>query len=265
VLPGIAPLSDAVPQEMGGFRPGAGQPAARQIGLVKRNEDGIRLPARRAPLQLIVRELGRVDRGGGRSRAGRDTWREIGVKPFSKPSQLTVFRNRIFSGETMVAIAKGLDDGLVTADRPPLSSPRPASSNTSGRNGDSTPRPRQGRRGAGHAAGRELLRLNNAWLAAGSRDERRKIWEDILATQTAMKVLSIGLVAGVPQPVVIGKHLRNIPADRGLQLGSRSAFRDLSPDTFWFSNDAQAALPPAGRSAELTRTNRCSATSSGAS
>ena len=45
----------------------------------------------------------------------RDSWRQIGIKLFTKPSQREVFRNRIFAGETLMSIDKGVENGLVTA------------------------------------------------------------------------------------------------------------------------------------------------------
>ena len=35
--------------------------------------------------------------------AKRDSWRRIGIKLFAKPSQLTLFRRRVFSGEILFA------------------------------------------------------------------------------------------------------------------------------------------------------------------
>src|SRR3546814_388709 len=50
----------------------------------------------------------------------RDSWRQIGVKLFTKPLQREMLRNRIFSGETVMAISFGSENGIPT----PLSSPQ---------------------------------------------------------------------------------------------------------------------------------------------
>jgi peptide/nickel transport system substrate-binding protein len=213
-----------------------------ELGLTQRNDEGIRLLPDGRPLQLIVESSGESTEESDVLELVGDTWREAGIKLFSKPSQLTVFRNRIFSGETMVAIAKGYDDGLVTADMPPLEF-TPTSQQqyqwpkwgqhveTKGRAGEAPDMP----------VGQELTRLLNAWLTAGSHDQRREIWENILAINCD-EVLTIGLVAGVPQPVVVNKHLRNIPQDGIYNWDPGAHFGIYHPDSFWFANDAQAGL-----------------------
>ena len=215
-----------------------------ELGLTQRNDDGIRLLPDGRPLELIVESSGESTEESDVLELVGDTWREAGIKLFSKPSQLTVFRNRIFSGEAMIAIAKGYDDGLVTADMPPLEF-TPTSQQqyqwpkwgqhveTKGRAGEAPDMP----------VGQELTKLFNAWLNAGSHDQRREIWEQILAL-SCDEVLTIGLVAGVPQPVVVNKHLKNVPADGIYNWDPGAHFGIYRPDSFWFANDAQAALPP---------------------
>src|SRR3546814_1190814 len=45
----------------------------------------------------------------------RDSWRQIGVKLFTKPSQREVLRNRIFAGDTVMAIWYGSENGIPTS------------------------------------------------------------------------------------------------------------------------------------------------------
>jgi len=246
-LPDRPSIRRSYRKKMGGFRPGAGQPAARRDRPRETQRGRDPVAARRAArCKLIVESSGESTEEADVLELVGDTWREIGVKPFSKPSQLTVFRNRIFSGETMVAIAKGLDDGLVTADRPPLEfTPTSQQANTSGRNGTHAGDQRQGRRRRRtcRRAG-SCCASTTRGLPAGSRDERRKIWEDILALNCD-EVLSIGLVAGVPQPSS-SASICAISRPTGSTVGIPERISGFyHPDTFWFSNDAQAALPPA--------------------
>ncbi len=179
-----------------------------------------------------------------------DTWREVGIKLFTKPSQRDVFRDRIFSGEAMMAISFGHRQrprhprhaaARVRADHP--------GSSCNGRNGASIAETK-GR--AGEAPdmpmGTEMRSLLSAWFNAGTHEERRKIWEDILAIN-ADQVTSIGLVAGVPQPVVVSNRLRNVPAEGIYSWDPGAHFGIYHPDSFWFATDEQAAITPAGSSA----------------
>ena len=49
----------------------------------------------------------------------RDSWRKIGVDMFTKPSELEVFRNRIFAGESIMSVWTGMDNGFPSADMSP--------------------------------------------------------------------------------------------------------------------------------------------------
>ena len=49
-----------------------------------------------------------------------DEWRAIGIRVFTKPSALDVFRNRIFAGQSMMSVWTGFDDGIATADAMPF-------------------------------------------------------------------------------------------------------------------------------------------------
>ncbi len=220
-----------------------------ELGL-KRGGDGIRLLPDGRPLQIIVETAGESTEESDVLELVRDTWGEAGIKLFSKPSQLHVFRDRIFAGETMMAISKGLENGLVTADTPPMEF-APTSqqqlqwpkwgqyAETKGRAGEAPDMP----------VGRELLTLLDAWFKAGSTAERAAAWGSILALR-ADAVLDIGLVAGVPQPVVVSNKLRNIPEDGIYNWDPGAHFGMYHPDSFWFAGDEQAsAAPPAATKA----------------
>jgi hypothetical protein len=42
----------------------------------------------------------------------RETWREVGIKRFPKPTQRDVLRNRVFSGEALVSVWSGIENGI---------------------------------------------------------------------------------------------------------------------------------------------------------
>ena len=48
-----------------------------------------------------------------------EAWLDLGIKIHTRPSQREVFRNRIFSGETLMSIWYGLENGIPTADMSP--------------------------------------------------------------------------------------------------------------------------------------------------
>ena len=217
-----------------------------ELGLTKRDGGGTRLLPDGRPLQIIVETAGESSEESDVLELVRDTWSEAGIKLFSKPSQLNVFRDRIFAGETMMAISKGLENGLVTADTPPMEF-APTSqqqlqwpkwgqyAETKGRAGEAPDVP----------VGKELLGLLDTWFQADSTAERAKAWESIL-TVRADAVLDIGIVAGVPQPVVINNKLRNVPEEGIYNWDPGAHFGMYHPDSFWLSDDEQAsAAPPA--------------------
>ncbi len=215
-----------------------------EIGLGHRDADGVRLLADGRPLQIIVESSGKLSEEADVLELIRDTWREAGIKLFTKPSQLTVFRNRVFSGAAMMAIAKGLDNGLVTADMPPtefcpvdqqqLEWPKWGQFfQEKGRIGEAPDMP----------FGRALLDLYEAWFAADSGPQRASIWEKILSI-TADELPTIGIVAGVPQPVVVNNRLRNVPEEGIYDWNPGAHFGIYHPDHFWFADDDQAALAP---------------------
>src|SRR3546814_15452751 len=57
---------------------------------------------------------------------------------------------------------------------------------------------------------RRLLDLYRAWRSAGSRNERTVIWQEMLEIWTE-QTFTIGLVAGVLQPVVVHPELPHLP------------------------------------------------------
>src|SRR3546814_8480456 len=95
-------------------------PFRSEIGLTKRNSDGYRLLPDGRPLEIIVETAGENDEEVDVLELIRDSWRQIGVKLFTKPLQREMLRNRIFSGETVMAISFGSENGIPT----PLSSPQ---------------------------------------------------------------------------------------------------------------------------------------------
>ena len=70
-----------------------------------------------------------------------------------------------------------------------------------------------------------------------------RIWAD--------EVFSIGLIAGVPQPVVVSTRLRNVPVEGMYNWDPGAHFGMYKPDTFWLDDTpAPAASVERRRQAE---------------
>ena len=207
-----------------------------EIGLVERDDEGIRLMPDGRPLEIIVETAGEDTEQTDVLELVGWTWKEAGIKLFSKPLQREVFRNRIASGQTVVSVWGGLENGLPLPDMSPHAL-APTSQEqyqwprwgqfyeTAGASGESPVL----------APARELAELSRRWLSAPDTAARRAIWEDMLEIR-ADNAFSIGIVSGVPQPVVVDARLRNVP-EKGIYNWNPGAHFGLyRPDTFWFED-----------------------------
>jgi peptide/nickel transport system substrate-binding protein len=204
------------------------------LGLSERNGEGIRLLPDGRPLEIIVETAGESTEQVDVLELVGSTWRKVGVKLFSKPLQREVFRNRIYSGETLMSVWGGLENGLPTPDMSPgpLAPTRQDQyqwpkwgqfHETNGNVGEPPDMP----------AAEQLMKLNEQWLSSSSTEERKKIWQLMLDIR-ADEVFTIGIVAGVPQPVVVNRKLRNVPKKGIYNWDPGAHFGIYHPDTFWF-------------------------------
>ena len=205
-----------------------------ELGL-KKGTDGVRRLSDGRPLEIIVETAGETTEQTDILELIRDTWKEVGIKLFSKPSQRDVLRNRVFSGEAMMSVWSGLDNGLPSADTTPdelapvyqiqLQWPKFGQYfETAGKSGEAPDFPEA----------IELMKLRETWHSA-SREEREKIWHRMLAIH-AEQQLSIGVVNNVQQPVVVSNFLKNIPEKGLYNWEPGSLFGMYRPDTFWFTD-----------------------------
>src|SRR5437763_1394351 len=216
------------------------------VGLKRDGEDGLRhLPDGRI-VDIIVENSGESTEQSDVLELIRDSWRRVGIRMFSRPSQLTLFRRRVFSGQTLISIDKGIENGLATADMPPwefapttqqqLEWPKWGQYwETKGTAGEAPETPSASR----------LLELYNSWLNAGTSAEHAAIWHEMLKIW-ADEVFSIGLIGGVLQPVVVNDRLRNVPEDGMYNWDPGAHFGMYRPDGFWF--DTPATSPAASAS-----------------
>ena len=82
---------------------------------------------------------------------------------------------------------------------------------------------------------KKLLELFDEWRGARTNEERRKIWEAMLAIYSD-QVYSIALISGVMQPVSARTTLRNLPDEAVYNWEPGAQFGIYRPDTFWFDS-----------------------------
>lgn len=206
-----------------------------EIGLTQRERSGVRLLPDGRPMDLIIETAGESTEETDVLELIRDSWSKLGIRSFTRPSQREVFRNRIFSGQTVMSIWSGLENAVPTADMSPaelapttqqqLQWPRWGQYyETNGTAGEPPDVPEVMR----------LAELNKAWRFADSHEERSRIWHEMLAIH-ADQVFTIGTVTGVLQPVVVSDDLHNVPDDGVYNWEPGAYFGIYRPDTFWLA------------------------------
>jgi peptide/nickel transport system substrate-binding protein len=220
-----------------------------EIGL-ERGGDGLRRLPDGRPLDIIVEDSGESAEKSDVLELIRDSWRALGIRLFSRPMQLTLFRRRVFAGQTLMSLDKGVENGLATADMSPAEFAPTTQQQlewpkwgqyleTKGKAGEPPDLP----------AAVRLKELYDSWLDASNADAHALIWHQVLQIW-ADEVYSVGLVAGVQQPVVVNNRLRNVPSDGMYNWDPGAQFGVYKPDGFWFDQSAPAA------SAALTNPGR---------
>ena len=193
------------------YDPKAANALLDQMGL-ERDWTGARIAPNGEPIEIIV------ETGGSTEQADileliRDTWWDLGIKLYTKPLGKDSLRRRIFSGLTQMTIDSGFENGLATADMAP-NDLAPVSQVQyqwsewgeyfeTNHNGGSPP---------DMALGEELMDLRRQWYQAGLQADRLDVWHRMLALH-AEQIPTIGLVAGVLQPIVVRDGLMNLPEE----------------------------------------------------
>ena len=89
-----------------------------------------------------------------------------------------------------------------------------------------------------------LRELYESWLGAANSDKHAQVWHEMLRIW-ADQVFTIGLVAGVQQPVVVNARLRNVPDDGMYNWDPGAHFGLYKPDGFWFDQSTAPAASAA--------------------
>ena len=210
------------------------------LGLDKRNDSGIRLLPDGRPIEIIVESTGESTEEADILELVADQWAKVGVKMLTKPSQREVMRNRIYAGETLMAISSGLENGVPTADMDP-SGLAPTEQVQYQWSKWGQYRESNGRMGQpiDMAVPKRLAALNAKWRLATGTAQRRDIWHEMLAIN-ADRVFTIGLISGVLQPVVVRNNLRNVPVKGIYNWDPGAHFGIYGMDSFWFAPEAAA-------------------------
>ena len=204
------------------------------MGLDKRDKDGVRLLPGGRRLEIVVETAGEETEQTDVLELIHDSWLDIGVKIFTRPSQREVFRNRVFAGETMMGVWFGVNNGIVTANMSPEEFVPTRQDQyqwpkwgqyfqTEGQAGDAIDMP----------AAQELFDLFRRWQSASSEIERTEIWERILQIN-ADETFTIGVVCCTKQPVVVMDNLKGVPEEAIYAWDPGAHFGIYLPDTFYF-------------------------------
>jgi peptide/nickel transport system substrate-binding protein len=205
-----------------------------EIGLTKRDAEGLRLLPDGRPLEIIVDTAGESTEETDVLELIRDSWRKAGIALFSRPSQREVFRNRVFSGQSMMSVWPGLDNGVPTADMSPEElAPVKQEQLQWPLWGNYVESKGKGGEPADLPEAQELLSLFRQWRASGDTAERTRIWKRMLAIH-ADQQFTIGTVTGNLQPVVVSRQLRNVPKRALYNWDPGAYFGIHRMETFWF-------------------------------
>lgn len=247
LLPGSPLYREGLRERWAAYDPKAANALLDAIGLTERDSRGVRLLPDGRPAEIVVETAGESSEQTDVLELIHDGWMAVGIKLYSRPIQRTVFRNRVFAGKTLMSISKGLENGLASADTSPQAF-APTDQNqymwprwgqfyqTGGMAGETPALPEA----------RQLMDLYRAWRSAGSRAERAAIWREMLDIW-AEQTFTIGLVAGVLQPVVVDLELHNVPVQGVYAWEPGAHFGIYRPDTFFFG-------PPRPRTPESVLT-----------
>jgi peptide/nickel transport system substrate-binding protein len=205
-----------------------------EIGLTERNNQNIRMIAPGKPLEIVVETAGETLEEADVLELVKDSWKRAGVSLFTKPSERTVLRNRIFAGDTVMAMWFGYENAVPSAAMSPeeFAPVRQHSYQwpkwgqyyeTKGQDGEPPDLPEAER----------LLALYDEWRTATTEAGRTKVWEEILLIN-AEQVYTIGIVAAIPQPLVVNAKLRNVPVQAIYNWEPGAQFGMHRPTSFFW-------------------------------
>ena len=183
-----------------------------EIGLTERNKQGVRLLPDGRPLEIIVETAGESQTQADALELVAETWKDIGIKLFAKPSQRDNLRERSITGDLVMSVWWGLENGIPTSEMPPEDlAPVRGDILSWHAWGDHYETQGEGGEEPDWEPAQRLLELYKSWLVSKTPEERTRIWDEMLQIH-ADETIRIGLVSGIRQPVVV-KGVKNVPLE----------------------------------------------------
>ncbi|MFE0756230.1 ABC transporter substrate-binding protein [Inquilinus sp. NPDC058860] len=233
VLPESPYYDEALATGWATFDPEKANALLDEIGLTKRDGDGVRLMPNGKRLEIVVESAGERTLETDILQLVRESWAKIGISLHTAQSQRDVFLQRIFAGDTVMSVWTGWDNGLITPTTVP-SQLAPVDQNWL-----QYPKWGQYVQTAGAAGekpdaefGQKLMGLYDEWRGTTDAARRDAIVREMIRIQSD-EVTSIGTVQGVLQPVVVKARLHNVPEKGIFSWDPGAHFGIYHPDTFW--------------------------------
>ena len=217
------------------YQPALARKLLDDMGLTTRDGDGYRLLPDGRRLEIVVETAGESTLQTDILELIVDYYKAVGIKLFARPSQRENLRRRVFSGQTLMSVWFGLDNGVPSAETNP-SELVPSSQSqlqwprwglyreTSGQKGDKPDMPKV----------LELISLSEKWNVSKEHQERVKIWHAMLKI-FCDQVYTIGIVNGTLQPIVVSADLHNVPEKAVYSWAPGAYFGVYMMDSFWFN------------------------------
>ncbi|MGD9827475.1 MAG: ABC transporter substrate-binding protein [Hyphomicrobiaceae bacterium] len=248
VMPGSPLFSPHLAKAWSGFDLAKANALLDEMGLVKRNSEGVRLLPDGRPMHIIVESAGESTEESDILQLIKDSWRKVGIKLYSRSSHRDVFRRRMLSGQAVMGIWPVTENGLA---QPWMNPWRLAPTSRMQYQWPKWGRHFETDGKSGHApdlpAAKQLVALYKAWHEATSRTAQERIWKQMLEIN-AEQVFTIGIVNGTLRPVVVAAHVRNVPEKGVFHWDPGAYFGIYKPDTFWIDDRARVSasgkVPP---------------------
>ncbi|MEO1293822.1 MAG: ABC transporter substrate-binding protein, partial [Pseudomonadota bacterium] len=212
-----------------------------EIGLTLRDANKIRLLPNGQPLEIVIETAGeRLEEVEALQLVG-ETWRELGVKLLTRPTDRDLLRNRTYSGQTVMTAWKGWDNGVPTANTSPAElAPTDQATLCWSAWGEHYATGGSAGSAPDYAPARELLTFYKSWMDTEDEDRRSEIWRSMLAIHADQQFI-IGILCEAPQPVVVADSLRNVPKDGLYAWAPGAHFGIHRPDEWWFDDAERRA------------------------
>ncbi len=218
------------------FDPAEANRLLDEMGFTERLGNGQRLMPDGLPLQVLIETAGERQEVESALQIITDNWRDIGIGLTVRPLDRDILRQHVFSGRTMMSVWYGWDNGIPTPDTPPdYLAPRAQEFfswpkwgqyfQTGGKAGEPIDMPEAKR----------LLELAAIWESATDTETKSQVWREMLKIH-ADQIYAIGILSEAPQPVVVSRHLENVPQKALWAWDPGAHFGIHRMDEFFFNN-----------------------------